>query len=369
VDVSVIIPTMGRGAKLVNCLRSLAVQRFGDASGAARYEVLVGFDGPDAAGAAAAREAWPAGMAEQLRVVECERSGLAAVRNRLLEFARGRILISTNDDVIASPRFVAAHWEAHEEARARGQVVVVSGYSPWVVHEPDRAFDRLVRETSMVFFYDKMQERKSHIANRKWQSEREQDWGFRHAWGLNMSAPTGAARDVGGFSVFPAWYGYEDNEIAFRIAKRYGAPVVYRPEAMAHHDHRMQPRGYLEREFKLGYAALGFSKQAGECARAMFGRDVFAAPELSYSREFLRREEKGAARLLKTFEQLADLPAGVFDGEHGATLRTLAYDQHLLLKRWMWRAGLVAAAEGRDIGDVLWPSDAPAPARLVTAAA
>ncbi len=117
----------------------------------------------------------------------------------------------------------------------------------------------------------------------------------------------------------------------------------------------MEPRAYLEREFKLGYAALGFSKQAGDCARAMFRREVHAAPELSYSREFLRREERGASQTLQTFEQLAAMPSTVFDGAHGATLRDLVYQQHLLLKRWMWRAGLVAAAEGREIGQVSWP--------------
>jgi hypothetical protein len=216
----------------------------------------------------------------------------------------------------------------------------------------------------MVFFYDQMSTDQSATRNSQPGSTvaaattiaSEKDWGFRHAWGLNMSAPTGAVREVGGFAVFPAWYGYEDNEIAFRIAKRYKAPVVYRPAALARHDHRLEPRGYLEREFKLGYAAVGFAKRALECARTMFGRDVHAAPELSYSREFLRREEKGAARVLSTFERLAAMPASVFDGEHGATLRDLAYQQHLLLKRWMWRAGLVAGAEGRSISDTTWPT-------------
>jgi glycosyltransferase involved in cell wall biosynthesis len=349
VDVSVIIPTLGRAPKLLACLRALAAQRFES------FEVLIGFDGPDPAAAALARDAWPRQMASQLRVIECQRSGLAAVRNRLLEHARGRVLLSTNDDVIASPDFVAAHHQAHEQARRESRVVIVSGHSPWVVHNPDRAFDRLIRETSMVFFYDRM-EAESKTQNPRSNTAEDRDWGFRHAWGLNMSAPTGVVREVGGFAVFPAWYGYEDNEIAFRIARRYSAPVLYRPQAFAHHDHRMEPRSYLEREFKLGYAAPGFSKQAPDCARAMFNRDVHAPPELSYSREFLRREEKAASRVLSTFEKLAAMPASIFAGDHGATLRDLAYQQHLLLKRWMWRAGLIASAEGRALDEITWPA-------------
>ena len=33
---------------------------------------------------------------------------------------------------------------------------MVLGSAPWKVHEPDSLFDRLIRETSMVFFYDQM---------------------------------------------------------------------------------------------------------------------------------------------------------------------------------------------------------------------
>jgi len=50
-------------------------------------------------------------------------------------------MLSTNDDVLADPGFVKAHFRCHEEARREGRVVIVSGFSPWVVHEPDRAFD------------------------------------------------------------------------------------------------------------------------------------------------------------------------------------------------------------------------------------
>jgi hypothetical protein len=154
--------------------------------------------------------------------------------------------------------------------------------------------------------------------------------------------------------VFPSWYGYEDDELAYKLAQRYHSPVLYRPQALVWHDHRITAQEYLEREFKLGYAALGFAKTSPECARAMFNRDVHAPPELSYSREFVVRERGTAARVRGSFEKLHQMPATLLDGEHGGALRAVLYEQHLILKRWMWRSGLIAACEGRELR-VEWP--------------
>ena len=208
-QISVIIPTHQRPAKLAACLRALAAQTLDGRE----YEVLVGFDGGDAHGTRAAADAWKGALEAQnpgagggaLQLIEVPRCGITNVRNHLLARASGRVMLSTNDDVIPDPRLLEAHAREHEAASGRGTPVIVSGSSPWVVHQPDRLFDRLVRETSMVFFHDRM------IAA---QAEPMRDWGYRHAWGLNMSAPMDLVREVGGFTVFPAWYGYEDNELS-----------------------------------------------------------------------------------------------------------------------------------------------------------
>jgi GT2 family glycosyltransferase len=289
VDISVIIPTYRRAQKLANCLHGLCGQTLEHD----RYEVLVGLDGPDPESRVAAMRAWT-GPAANLRLVECERMGQARVRNQLLPLARGRILVGLNDDVRPEGGLLLEHFKPHEAARARGQRVVVTGAAPWVVHEDDRLFDRLVRETSMVFFFDKMDG-----------ADPAHDWGFRHCHGLNFSAALDGVREVGGFTVFPSWYGYEDDELAYKLAQRYHSPVLYRPQALVWHDHRITAQEYLEREFKLGYAALGFAKTSPECARAMFNRDVHAPPELSYSREFVVRERGTAARVRGEFREAA----------------------------------------------------------------
>ena len=150
------------------------------------------------------------------------------------------------------------------------------------------------------------------------------------------------------FMVFPSTYGYEDDELAFRMKERFGTPVLFRPEAVAEHDHRMEPGAYLKREYKLGYAAWGFARTARECALAMFGRSIASRSEVEYSRQFVERERGAAARLEESFLRLVELPANAASGA-GETLHVrLLYDQHLLLKRWHWRRGLLAASDASE---------------------
>jgi GT2 family glycosyltransferase len=346
-EVSVIIPTFGRPAKIAACLQRLTRQTLSD------FEVLLGIDGgladPEQASGTehAVRALWPRDRADRLVIQRRPKEGLAAVRNALLPAARGRIMLSLNDDVLPEPGLLGHHAAAHAERE--GSPVAVVGASPWVVHEPDRLFDRLVRETSMVFFYDQMDDRLA-----AGEIGRDHDWGFRHCWGLNFSAPMALAREVGGFGVFPAKYGYEDNEFAFKLARRYGAPVLYRPEALARHDHRMEPEDYLARERKLGFAAWGFAAASPECSLAMFGRDVRSREELAYSRQFVERERAVAERLRTAFRDLANVPAdAVPNREHpaGKTVMNALYQQHLLLKRWEWRSGLLEAAQREEQGE------------------
>jgi glycosyltransferase involved in cell wall biosynthesis len=343
-DASVIIPTHMRATKLAKLVQALGRQDI------ASFEVLIGVDGIDEESERAARVAWSDAGCESARlsIIASPRAGQASVRNRLLPLARGETLIFLNDDMLPETGLVRAHVEAQREAHGHlgGAGAVVLGDSPWVVHTPDRLFDRLLRETSMVFFYHRMNE----VTARE---DRWRDWGFRHAWSLNLSVPAGAVREVGGFTVFPSTYGFEDDELAFRLAGRLRMPVLYRPEACAQHDHRMEPRGYLEREQRLGFASWGFARTTPECALAMYGRDITREEEIVYSRAYVERELRAAVGALRAIEGLIELPSDALADD--PRLVELVYQQHLPLKRWMWRAGLIRAHDRGEIDDVVWP--------------
>jgi len=333
-EVSVLIPTRGRADKVAACVAALGNQSLDPD----RYEVLVGLDGPDPESERAITRAWT-GPSDRLVVRAFERSWQAVVRNGLLEEVRGSTIVFLNDDVIPDPDLLRAHVKAQHEAWREGGAAIVVGDSPWVVHEPDRLFDRLIRETSMVFFYDRMNEPGAR-------ADRWRDWGFRHAWMLNLSVPVALVREAGGIGTFEGGYGYEDDELAWRLGRRFGTPVLYRPEAKVAHDHRMDPGDYLGREFRLGYSAWGFAASAPDCARAMFGCDVRSDERIDYWRRFVEHEEATARRLVEAFLGLADLPASCVGGADAPQVIGLIYQQHLLLKRWVWRRGLLAAADG-----------------------
>lgn len=342
-DLTVIIPTRARAAKLAACIGALAEQTLGFD----RFEVLIGIDGEESGETLAVRNAGHARL--QCTIREFPRVGLAAVRNGLIEHARGRILLSMNDDVLAEPHMLEAHLTAHDRAGAT-KVATVVGDSPWRMQandRPDRLWDRLVRETSLFFFYDQMPG--AHDAAVEGTHDPGRDWGFRHAFGLNVSYPTRAVRAVGGYAVLPVKYGYEDVEIAWRLRERFGSQVAFEPAARGWHEHRYEPRDYLEREYKLGYAAWGFASACPGCARELFGRDVRSSEEVEYSRLYVANERKAAERGNEWFMKLGELPADAIGGPHARAMVQLVYRQHLPMKRWLWRSGLVDAAAGREM--------------------
>ncbi|MBX3378676.1 MAG: glycosyltransferase family 2 protein [Phycisphaeraceae bacterium] len=331
--VSVLIPTFARSDKLARCLASLARQSF-DAS---KFEVIVGFDGPDPRAEAAARETWEScGGKAHLDLVALPRSGYTIVRNQILARATGRLLVSLNDDVRPAPDFLDVHTEAHAQRKAQGkEVAIIVGASPFCRRENETLLDRLVQSTSMIFFYDAMDRERDNP---------DRDWGFRHCFGLNFSADLAMVREVGGFLARPHLYGYDDIELGFRLCTRFGLPVLYRPQALAPHDHFYEPADILSREHNLGVAAWHFARANPAFAKACFGRDICHPDELAYSLEFIARERSVADRIRESFLQLSNIPGCCFDGDHQHALLQMQFQQFVLLKRWIWRTGLLEAA-------------------------
>lgn len=333
---SVLIPTFARSDKLARCLACLAVQNFDHS----RFEVIVGFDGADDSAEAAARKSWEsAGGKARLDLVALPRQGYTLVRNKILSRARGTLLVSLNDDVRPAPDFLKVHTEAHSQRKAQGKSeAIIVGSSPFCRREPETLLDRLVRSTSMVFFYDAM-DREPHDPDR--------DWGFRHCFGLNFSADLAKVREVGGFFARPHLYGYDDIELGFRLSTRYNLPVLYRPLALAPHEHFYQPQDLLTREHNLGVAAWHFARANPEFTKACFGRDISQPDEVAYSRAFVTRERSAAERIRESFMQLATIPGSSVAGDHEHALLQMHLQQFLLLKRWTWRSGLLDAADAK----------------------
>jgi len=339
-SISVVIPTRDRPAKLARCLDALAHQE-----SAPEFEVLLVLDGPcDASRRAAGR--YTAEL--DLRVIEAPRAGIAEAKNYALRAATRDLDLLINDDVLPEPRFLTEHATAHAEQPTPAMIL---GHSPWRERPNESLFDLLLRTTSMVFFYDRMIDEHGRATR-----PRDHDWGYRHAWNLNLSLPRALAMAVGGFRPAIANCCFEDLEFAWRVQTERAASVRFRPEARAVHDHTYTPGAYLEREWRLGYSAWGFAHAAPRCAEQVFRRDLRAPESIEEARAALDADRDAAASR-GGFEALAHVPAASIDPEKRGEIVAALHAMHLPVKRRAFREGLLEAARGRRFSGLFHPDD------------
>ncbi|MFI4883269.1 MAG: glycosyltransferase family 2 protein [Phycisphaerales bacterium JB064] len=217
--------------------------------------IVVGVDGHGA----------PAGLERfagepSVTIVTGERGGPGPARNRALAVGDEELVLFLNDDVEPAPDLI----ERHRAAHADGAPKLVLGAAPFAITQPDRVLDRMTRETSLLFFYNTMD---AH--------EPMRDWGFRHAWTLNLSLPRAICAPFDSGLAFPM---FDDLEWAYRVCTAHAAPLVYRPEAIVTHHHRYEPRQILAREALLGHQALTLHRVNAACATAVFGERFDGSP-------------------------------------------------------------------------------------------
>ena len=343
---SVVIPTRGRLGRLEECLDALARQ----SAGSGTFEVLVGVDGPDS-GESDLAERVLGSRATHTVLAMGQTSGPGATRNALIEQARGDVLLFLNDDVVPTWDLVARHVDAQAQARARRYPdgAMILGLAPWRLEKPDRVVDRLVRETSAVFFYDQMV---GELAR-----DPDYDWGFRHAWTLNLSTPRDAVREIGGFDAELGAAAYEDLELAFRLRERFSMPVLYRAGAVAEHVHRYEPVDLLRREVVLGYEGLRLACASPACAAEVFGDDPRDQGQLMLARAFLAGERREASHAIHAWLAIAERPAESL-GDDPAVLDAV-FGLYRAARRYLRHAGRVTAADGGSLDEAMaWLEEA-----------
>jgi|GEM_PF-430230 len=361
---SVLIPTRGRPALLAACVGALARQQGIERLG---IEIIVAIDSPESGGhneIEAAERAWreggsPSGADLRVEVLPPPGDarpthGCVGVRNQLAPTCRGRVFISINDDVRPEPGFIAAHLAAHArheaEGLAPGLVVGDSRFAPLAElcppEDPPTLFDRVATETGLIFFYDTM------IASMLPQPGQpapgpDHDWGYRHAFGLNVSLRRDLLLDVGGYTAAAAPYGYEDLELAHRLRSAHACPVRFEPAARAPHHHRYRARHVLDREFALGRAARAFAHARPTFAMDLFKTDLTDAAVLNALRHAIERDRADADRQANALLTLDRTPADVLTGspaDQRTVLQALA-DGCRGARRGLWRRGVLAEDE------------------------
>ena len=111
IKISVIIPTYNRPGLLIKCLRNLSQQSFPKKN----YEVIVVTDGPDIE----TRSVVSLLSEQELFFnVFCyslnEKKGPAAARNKGVVYAKGRLLVFTDDDCLPQQDWLNAYWNFYD---------------------------------------------------------------------------------------------------------------------------------------------------------------------------------------------------------------------------------------------------------------
>jgi glycosyltransferase involved in cell wall biosynthesis len=221
-EISVVIPTRGRPRELELCLRALAIREDSDTSA----EVIVVDDG----GRGEAR-AIAAPFRDRLRLEVLEAAGgsgnRARARNQGVRAARGRVVLLLDDDMIAPPRLLSSHAAAYA-ARER---IAVLGRRRRVSHEGwsrSLDLDRIAAAAAPDLREESLGDPRCL----------ELGWSFFAT--CHASAPRRELLDAGLFDEAFVGWGFEDTELAYRLARR-GIEFVAPPEITAVH---LDPEDY-----------------------------------------------------------------------------------------------------------------------------
>jgi glycosyltransferase involved in cell wall biosynthesis len=226
-DATVVVPTFNKLAPLLRTLESLGRQ---DCAGS--FEVVVVDDAStDGTSEALGRASPPYPLKT---IVHDSNRGRAAARNSGVRAARGRLIVFLDDDMEASEALVSAHIRAHD---GRDGLAAIGN-----VRTHPRANDSAVAR---------------YLDTRGAQKTREKrDLPFKYFSTNNSSVARRDLESVGLFDEEFAAYGFEDVEIAARLASNLGVRFVYCGEAASLHLHKHTLEELLEKKVLAGRSSL-----------------------------------------------------------------------------------------------------------------
>ncbi len=267
VDITVVVCTYRRAAKLTACLDALDRQTIRD-----RVEVIVVDDGPDDATAAIA------GRYDVRLIRHPENRGLAAARNTGIEAASAPVVAFTDDDCIPSVTWL----EALLEPYAGDDVMAVGGDVEALRHVT--LVHRYLSETNRLAPLEVELSVSSSLAyraklyirrNRRGTGTRPGTRAVYSLVGANMSFRREALIAVGMFDR-RITFGGEDEDICRRLRERFaGEQFLFTSRAVIAHDFDGELRDTLRRSYQYGAgSARGYLKNADQ------GPTVFPIPVL-----------------------------------------------------------------------------------------
>jgi glycosyltransferase involved in cell wall biosynthesis len=213
-ELSIIIPCFNQAQALRETLETLGEQRLS----CDRFEVIVVDDGSnDAVSQVIESKTWPF----SLTFMEQDHLGAAEARNQGAVKAAAEILLFLDADMIASPDLLIEHLEGH---RSGEKALVVGKRKSWLPARQTK-FHRIVDIDSNVTYQENHATKVS----------------FSEAFSCNFSIRQSDFLFIGRFD--PHIFRWEDIDFSYR-AHRMNYSIVFRPNALAYHNHPMSFHNY-----------------------------------------------------------------------------------------------------------------------------
>jgi GT2 family glycosyltransferase len=328
-EISVIVPTAGRPEAITRLLRGLAAQTLGPE----RFEVIVTDDGTQPPVAPALEQLR---LPFRLDVRWQPRRGPAAARNRAIERARAPILLILNDDAGPPPDLLGRHLAAQRSSREPRAWLGGFDFAP----ECRSPFAVALTRLGALFPFHLMQ--------------RDRPNPGRFFWTCNLSVPTQAVRDAGGFDESFTRPVCEDVELGWRLERR-GVAVWWLADAACLHHHPISVHWFMKRQVELGLWIVRLWRKHRDdellpWLRAAGGDPERLARSIEHHARARATQAAAAARQIDELDRhgLA-LPAS--DPRREATIAAIAarIDAANTFSTWL---GLLAGLRGWSAGEV-----------------
>jgi len=224
-ELSVLVPTYGRGDTIRRLLDHLAQQSLGKD----RFEVVVVDDGsPRPLLLATAR--YPM----RVTLLRQDNAGPGAARNLGARHCRAPWTLILNDDAVPDATLLERHLQRAGELPPRTALLGTFDFTPTALRSP---FTQVLQQSDLLFDFPGLRDGEAH------------PWSF--FWTCNLSLPTQVLREYRFDAARFREAIVEDVELGYRLAKQ-GWKVVFDRSLVAMHDHVQQPTSYFQRMVRLG---------------------------------------------------------------------------------------------------------------------
>lgn len=251
-EISIVIPTLGRSGTLAQVLGALARQTANNRD----FEVVVAHDAAAAGDAARPPTELPGDLA--LRVLRALTPGASGARNAGWQAAAGSLVLFLDDDIRPQPVLVAEHLAWHRE-----HPEVEAGVLGRVRWAPELRITPFMRwlDTGIQFDFDRME---------------GIDLPPTQFYSCNASVKRAMLHSVSGFDAEAFPFGYEDLDLAYRMAQR-GFVARYNRAALADHVKSETLQSWRRNLRRIAISEMKFTERHG--TRPYF-HDLFSAAAL-----------------------------------------------------------------------------------------